>query len=77
MEGVILLGLLILIVVFFLILLYIYLPIVVAKRHGRSVLAALLLVWFTSPIFGLIILLILGDSEKKLRVDRYNYYYRE
>lgn len=75
-EDKILFGFL-LIVILLLILLYIYLPIRMARSRGRSVLGSLLLFWFTSPLFGIIILLILGDSEKKFRVDRYNYYYRD
>lgn len=66
-----------LIVILLLILLNIYLPIRMARSRGRSVLGSLLLFWFTSPLFGIIILLILGDSEKKFREDRYNDYYRE
>lgn len=66
-----------LIVILLLILLNIYLPIRMARSRGRSVLGSLLLFWFTSPLFGIIILLILGDSEKKFREDRYNDYYRD
>lgn len=75
-EDKILFGFL-LIVILWLILLYIYLPIRMARSRGRSVLGSLLLFWFTSPLFGIIILLILGDSEKKFREDRYNDYYRD
>lgn len=58
-------------------LLYIYLPISMARRRGRSVLGSLLLFWFTSPLLGIIILLILGDSESKHSEDRYHQYHRE
>lgn len=75
-EDKILFGFL-LIVILLLILLNIYLPIRMARSRGRSVLGSLLLFWFTSPLFGIIILLILGDSEKKFREDRYNDYYRD
>lgn len=75
-EDKILFGFL-LIVILWLILLYIYLPIRMARSRGRSVLGSLLLFWFTSPLFGIIILLILGDNEKKFREDRYNDYYRD
>lgn len=58
-------------------LLYIYLPISMARRRGRSVWGALLLFWFTSPLLGIIILLILGDSESKHSEDRYYQYHRD
>lgn len=58
-------------------LLYIYLPISMARRRGRSVWGALLLFWFTSPLLGIIILLILGDSESKHSEDRYHQYHRD
>lgn len=58
-------------------LLYIYLPISMARRRGRSVWGALLLFWFTSPLLGIIILLVLGDSESKHSEDRYHQYYRD
>ena len=58
-------------------LLYIYLPISMARRRGRSVLGSLLLFWFTSPLLGIIILLILGDSESKHSEDRYHQYHRD
>ena len=52
--------------------LYCFLPISMAKKRGRSVLGSLLLFWFTSPIIGIIILLILGDSNEKIRQDIMN-----
>lgn len=58
-------------------LLYIYLPIRMARRRGRSVLGSLLLFWFTSPLLGIIILLVLGDSESKHSEDRYHQYHRD
>lgn len=58
-------------------LLYIYLPIRMARRRGRSVWGSLLLFWFTSPLLGIIILLILGDSESKHSEDRYYQYHRD
>lgn len=58
-------------------LLYIYLPIRMARRRGRSVWGSLLLFWFTSPLLGIIILLILGDSESKHSEDRYHQYHRD
>lgn len=58
-------------------LLYIYLPIRMARRRGRSVWGSLLLFWFTSPLLGIIILLVLGDSESKHSEDRYHQYHRD
>mgnify|MGYP003440637991 FL=1 len=58
-------------------LLNIYLPISMARRRGRSVLGSLLLFWFTSPLLGIIILLILGDSESEHSEDRYHQYHRD
>lgn len=56
---------------------YIYLPIRMARRRGRSVWGSLLLFWFTSPLLGILILLVLGDSESKHSEDRYHQYYRD
>lgn len=58
-------------------LLYIYLPIRMARRRGRSVWGSLLLFWFTSPLLGILILLVLGDSESKHSEDRYHQYHRD
>lgn len=58
-------------------LLYIYLPIRMARRRGRSVWVSLLLFWFTSPLLGILILLVLGDSESKHSEDRYHQYHRD
>lgn len=58
-------------------LLYIYLPIRMARRRGRSVWGSLLLFWVTSPLLGIIILLVLGDSESKHSEDRYHQYHRD
>lgn len=58
-------------------LLYIYLPIRMARRRGRSVWGSLLLFWFTSPLLGIIILLVLGDSESKHSEDWYHQYHRD
>lgn len=42
---------------------YILLPIRMAKSRGRDVVACLLLFWLLSPIVGVIVLAILGDSR--------------
>lgn len=47
--------------------LYIVLPIMMAKSRGRSAFGWMLLFWFFSPIYGVIALRILGDSNEKLR----------
>jgi hypothetical protein len=38
-----------------------------AKSRGRSAFGWMLLFWFFSPIYGVIALRILGDSNEKLR----------
>lgn len=50
-------------------LLFIWLPAKMAKKRGRSVLGWILFFWIISPIFGIILLLILGDSKKKMCED--------
>lgn len=42
---------------------YILLPIRMAKSRGRDVVVCLLLFWLLSPIVGVIVLTILGDSR--------------
>lgn len=58
----------ILFVLFFL-WLYIFLPIKMAKKRGRSELGWVLLFWLISPLWGSILLLILGDSKEKIIKD--------
>lgn len=74
-TQVIIVSLIFLILILFL--LYIYLPIRMARRRGRSVWGSLLLFWFTSPLLGILILLVLGDSESKHSEDRYHQYHRD
>lgn len=45
--------------------LYIFLPISMARKRGRSVITTLLLFWFLSPICGIILLILIGDAPKK------------
>ena len=45
--------------------LYIFLPVSMAKKRGRSALGWVLLFWIISPLWGVILLLILGN--KKIR----------
>ncbi len=58
----------ILFVLFFL-WLYIFLPIKMAKKRGRSELGWVLLFWLISPLWGSILLLVLGDSKEKIIKD--------
>lgn len=55
--------------IWFFIWLYILLPRKMAIKRGRNVLGWTLLFWFISPIWGIILLLILGDSKEKIRED--------
>jgi len=55
--------------IWFFIWLYILLPRKMAIKRGRSVLGWTLLFWFISPIWGIIQLLILGDSKEMIRED--------
>ena len=56
-----------LVIVILFVSLYIVLPIMMAKSRGRSAFGWMLLFWFFSPIYGVIALLVLGDSNEKLR----------
>lgn len=47
----------------------ILLPIKMAKSRGRSALGWVLLFWIVTPIWGIILLLIVGDSKQKLKKD--------
>lgn len=48
---------------------YIFLPAKMAKKRGRSSIGWVLLFWIISPLWGIIVLLVLGDSKEKLRKD--------
>lgn len=45
---------------------WVRLPAQMARKRGRSALGWVLLFWFLSPIWGVILLLILGDSQEKI-----------
>jgi len=45
---------------------WVKLPAQMARKRGRSVLGWVLLFWFLSPIWGVILLLIVGDSQEKI-----------
>lgn len=49
--------------------LYILLPCNMAKKRGRSALGWIILFWLITPIWGIIFLLIVGNSEKKIRKE--------
>lgn len=49
--------------------LYFYLPVSMARKRGRSAVAWVLLFLIISPFWGIILLLILGDSARKIRKD--------
>lgn len=49
--------------------LYIFLPAKMARKRGRSALGWVLLFWIITPLWGIIILLVLGDSKQKIRED--------
>lgn len=49
--------------------LYIFLPARMARKRGRNAIGWILLFWIISPLWGIIILLVLGDSKRKIRKD--------
>lgn len=52
--------------------LYIFLPARMARKRGRNVAGWIVLFWILSPFWGIILLLILGDSSEKIRNDILN-----
>ena len=66
-EGLILfLGLIGLVVAW---LFWIHIPAKMARTRGRSALGWVLLTWILSPLWTIILLLILGDSSEKIARD--------
>ena len=49
--------------------LYIFLPAKMARKRGRSTIGWILLFWIISPLWGIIVLRVLGDSKQKIRED--------
>lgn len=49
--------------------LYIFLPAKMVRKRGRSTIGWILLFWIISPLWGIIVLLVLGDSKQKIRED--------
>ena len=45
---------------------WVRLPAQMARKRGRNALGWVLLFWFLSPIWGVILLLIVGDSQEKI-----------
>jgi hypothetical protein len=48
---------------------WVRLPAQMARKRGRDALGWVLLFWFLSPIWGIILLLIVGDSKEKISRD--------
>lgn len=59
----------IIIALIFILWLYVFLPIKMAKKRGRSAIGWVLLFWIISPLWGIIVLLVLGDSKQKIREE--------
>lgn len=53
----------------FILWLFIFLPAKMARKRGRSAVGWVLLFWIISPFWGIIALLVLGDSKRKIRKD--------
>ena len=51
---------------------YIRLPRKMARKRGRDPLGWMLVFWAISPFWGAIILLVVGDSNEKVRQDMRN-----
>ncbi len=45
---------------------WVRLPAQMARKRGRSALGWVLLFWFISPVWGIVLLLIVGDSKEKI-----------
>lgn len=48
---------------------WIYIPASMARNRGRSALGWVLLAWVLTPLWVIILLLVLGDSKEKLSKD--------
>ncbi len=67
LNETLLVGLVILFVVGLFASLYIIIPIHMAVKRGRTVLGWLLVFWLISPLFGILLLAALGNSDEKER----------
>ena len=45
---------------------WVRLPAQMARKRGRSALGWVLLFWFLSPLWGAILLIVVGDSQEKI-----------
>jgi O-antigen/teichoic acid export membrane protein len=45
---------------------WVRLPAQMARKRGRSAVGWVLLFWFLSPLWGAILLLVVGDSQEKI-----------
>lgn len=54
---------------FFVWLFYVRIPAKMARTRGRSALGWVLLTWILSPLWTIILLLIIGDSAEKIARD--------
>ncbi len=59
----------IIIALIFILWLYIFLPVKMVRKRGRSTIGWVLLFLIISPLWGIILLLVLGDSKQKIRED--------
>lgn len=57
------------VVLIFVIWLYVILPANMARKRGRSAVGWVFIFWIISPLWGIIALLVLGDSKQKIRED--------
>ena len=62
-------GLIALVGLFVLWFLWVRLPAQMARERGRSALGWVLLTWMLTPLWTIILLLILGDSDEKIAED--------
>ena len=67
----------IIITITFFLWLLIFLPATMARKRGRSVIGWVLLFWIITPLWGIIVLLVLGDSKQKIRKDIIEELHRE
>lgn len=56
-------------VIYFFVWLYFLLPRKMAKKRGRSVVGWTIIFWIINPLYGAILLLILGDSKEKIKQE--------
>lgn len=67
--GVVTLLAIIIVLILIILWLYIFIPVGMARRRGRSAIGWVLLFCIISPFWGIIALLILGDSKQKIRKE--------